>query len=119
MLGRLPSGWERALLAVTRVDSRASPFEIQDPLEIAGTVRLALPSGYSARIVGLGRDKSISPFLEWSAETESGSDEFVVRFSVSRARGVFPPEEYSAYATDVMQALRFFDQSIEVSAPPP
>lgn len=114
MLGRLPTSWERAFLSVDRVDARVSPFEIQEPLQISETVRLAIPSGYSARIVGSGDRESASPFLQWEAQGESLPDGLMIRFAASLTRGTFPAEQYEAYFEDVRQAIGFLDQPIEI-----
>lgn len=114
MLGSLPSGWERALLSVDQVDARVSPFEIQEPLQISETVRLTVPSGYSARIVGSGDDEFASPFLEWKAQAQSLPDGLMIRFAAARTRGVFPADQYQRYFDDVMRAVSFFDQPIEI-----
>jgi hypothetical protein len=116
ILGNLPASWERAFLSVDPVDARASPFEIQEPLRISETVRLSVPSGYSARIVGSGERESASPFLEWKAQGESLPDGLVIRFAASRTRGTFPAEQYESYFEDVMQAIGFLDQPIEIQS---
>ena len=114
VLGSLPAGWERAFLSVAQVDGRMSSFEIPEPLQISETVRLTVPSGHVARIVGSGDREFASPFLEWTARGKSLPDGLAIQFAASRTRGTFPADQYQAYFDDATQLIGFLDQPIEI-----
>lgn len=114
LLGRLPSGWERLFLAADGVEHRISPFAISDPLRISGHVRLRVPRGGVARVLGRREHAETSPFLQWNARSDPLEDGLAVQFSAVLKRGTFPAGRYSAYVETVGRAVGFLQQPVEV-----
>lgn len=104
LVGRLPALWERAYLALERVDHRL-PFAQEYPLLVRSRITVEAPDGFRLVEPGSVEEGARGRFAEWSLGSAREGNRATLSFELRRPASSGGPGEYAELERSLRTAL--------------